>query len=427
MKNIFTQMIKNLPKKFLAILLVVLITVGISAPALATFGPSRPTKVWTPTTTGFDHVVFNSFTGVGNGVGDERDFFRGLQVGRDSNWSDPVKNVTQDAEVEAKIYIHNNADATLNTKPGAPGVAKNVKVRVALPTGIKTTQEATAFISADNAKPGTIFDTLDFTGANKGAFALAYEAGTAVLHNQNGTTSKVSDNLVTSGVNIGDQKGCFAYVREITFKMKVQMPEYNIQKQVALPGQTAQDWKEDVTVKRGDTVSWLITFKNNGRTPLNHVKIVDQVPAGLTVVPGTVKLTNGNYLNGYVYPNSAIQANGRQVNVDIGNYNPDANGIAYVSYRTTVDKQTGEAACNPEDLVNRAFATPEGFGSITDTAQAHVTAEKCTTPPKTPPKKTTTPPKQLTNTGPGDVAGIFTGTSLVGAFLHRKWTLRRAK
>lgn len=419
--NIFKQMIKNLPKKLVATLLIAVIAVGISAPAFAAYGPSRPTKAWNPNVSGFDHVTFNSFTGVGNGIGDERDFFRGLQVGRDSAWTDPVKNVEHSAEVEAKIYIHNNADSTLNTKPGAPGVAKNVKVRVALPTGTKQAQQATAYISADNANPGTVYDTLDFTGANSGYFALDYEAGSAVLHNQDGSTSKVSDNLVTSGVNIGDQKGCFQYVREITFKMKVHMPRYVVKKQVALPGQANTDWKEEVSTKRGDTVSWLITFQNNGETTLNHVKILDQVPAGLTVVPGTVKLTNGNYLNGYIFPDSAIQANGRQINLDIGNYNPNAAGIAYVSYRTTVDKQSGKAVCSPEMLVNKAYATPEGFGSVNDTAKADVAAQKCA---NTPPKKTTTP-TTLTNTGPGDIAGIFVGTSLVGAFLHRKWTLAR--
>jgi len=32
---------------------------------------------------------------------------------------------------------------------------------------------------------------------------------------------------------------------------------------------------------------------------------------------------------------------------------------------------------------------------------------------------------KLADTGPGDVAGIFTGTSLMGAFLHRRWTLHK--
>ncbi len=56
-----------------------------------------------------------------------------------------------------------------------------------------------------------------------------------------------------------------------------------------------------------------------------------------------------------------------------------------------------------------------------------VTADTCTKlisfiTTNTPPSS---PPKQLVNTGPEDVVGIFTGTSLVGAFLHRKWSLRK--
>lgn len=38
---------------------------------------------------------------------------------------------------------------------------------------------------------------------------------------------------------------------------------------------------------------------------------------------------------------------------------------------------------------------------------------------------TTVPGGKLADTGPGDIAGIFTGTSLMGAFLHRRWTLRK--
>lgn len=415
MKSFF----KHMSKKVIAVVLSLVIVAGLSTTALAAFGPDRPTKVWSPTTDAFDYVTFNSFTNVGNGVGDERDFFRGVQVGRDSVWADPVQNVNQDAEVEAKIYIHNGANPRLNDQPGQPGVAQNVTVRVDVPTGAKQSQEAKAFISADNAQPGTVFDTLTMTGANSGFFELAYEPGTAVIREQDGTatplTSAQEQALTSNGLNIGNVKGCFEFVKEITFRMKVKMPRHTIDKQVALPGQTANDWKEEVTVKQGNTVSWLITFKNTGRTELERVKIVDEVPVGLTVVPGTVKLTNGNYPNGYIYPDSAIQANGRQVNVDIGNYNPD--GVAYVSYRTTVDKQT-QLLCQAKVLVNKAFATPEGYGAVWDVANANVAADTCQEQPQQP---TTTLPV----TGAGDVAGIFTGTSLVGAFLHRKWTLRR--
>jgi uncharacterized repeat protein (TIGR01451 family) len=402
---------KRLFKRALAALMAVALIAGLTGTAFAAFGPDRPTRVWTPQENGFDHITFNSYTNVGNGIGDERDFLRGVQVGRDSSWSDPVNNVSQGAEVEAKIYIHNDADPLLNTQPdgqgGFKGIARNVTVRVAVPTGSKQTQDATAYISADNAQPGTIYDTLTMSGANNGFFELEYVPGSAKLH-KGGTTSALSDNLVTSGVNLGNQNGCFEFVQEVTFRMKVKMPNYSISKQVGIPGQTANDWKESVSAKQGDTVSWLITFKNTGTTELKHVKIVDEVPAGLTVVPGTVKLTNGNYPNGYVYPNSAIQANGRQVNVDIGNYNPNIG--AYVSFRTTINKETGQAACTAKSIVNKAFATPEGYGAISDTANLSVVPEQC---------KPTTPPKELPNTGAGDVVGIFVATTIAGAVAHR--------
>ncbi|MDB5163951.1 MAG: exported protein of unknown function [Candidatus Saccharibacteria bacterium] len=417
--NIF----KHLPKQAVAVLSAIVIMVGLSSPAMAAFGPDRPTKAWSPTVSGFDHVTFNSFTGVGNGVGDERDFMRGIQVGRDSTWTDPVKNVSQDAEVEAKIYIHNNADATLNDAPGNPGVAKNVTVRVALPSGAKQTQEATAFIKADNAQPGTVTDTLTMTGANNGFFQLAYENGTAQVHDQSGhvtaLTAAQEQALTGTGWNMGDQKGCFAFVKEITFKMRVQMPEHSISKQVALPGQTAKDWTEKVNVKQGDTVSWLVTFRNAGKTELDHIKIVDDIPVGLTVVPGTVKLTNGNYPNGYVYADKdVVQANGRQLNIDIGNYLPG--GAAYISYRTTIDK-TAEPVCKPMALVNKAFATPAGYGAVWDVAEADVAAQSCaTTPPATPVTTTSLP-----NTGAGNVVAIFAATTAAGAVAYRWFVGRR--
>lgn len=374
------SMLRNFAKRITAGLVTVLVVAGVSSSAIATFGPDRPTKAWSPTVSGFDYVTFNSFTGVGNGVGDERDFLRGVQVGRDSIWSDPVANVTQGAEVEAKIYIHNGADASLNTVPdgngGFKGIAKDVKVNVTIPQGSGQNQQIGAAIGAANAQPRVVTDTLDLTGANNGFFELNYVPGSAKLH-KGGNVTSLSDTLVTTGVNLGDINGCFEYVQEITFRVKVNMPRYTITKQTALPGET--NWRESTSIKQGETVSWLITFKNTGATALNSVKVVDEVPAGLTVVPGTVKLTNGNYPNGYVYPASAIQMNGRQVNIDIGNYNPGI--LAYVTFRTTADSPTGPERCSNRTLVNKAFATPAGYGAIWDTAQTTVAGVECADAP----------------------------------------------
>ena len=416
MKNVLFYAKRLFSKRLAAAVATVLLVGGITGTTLATFGPDRPTKVWSSGVAGFDHVTFNSFTNVGNGIGDERDFFRGVQVGRDSVWSDPVNDVAQQAEVEGKIYIHNGADGSLNTVPdgngGFKGIAKNVKVKVTIPTGSNKTQDVTAFISADNAQPQMVFDTLTMTGANGGYFELAYEPGTAKLHKQDGSSTTLTaaqeQALTSDGYNIGDQEGCFEFVQEITFRMKVNMPRYTIKKQVTLPGST--NWGETQNANPGDTVSWLITFQNTGYTTLRSVNIVDEVPAGLTVVPGTVKLTNGNYPNGYVYPDSAIQMNGRQVNVNAGDYNRD--GIAYVSFRTKI-ADAAQLTCGLNTFTNKAFATPQGYGAIWDTAVA-TTTRTCATTTTTTPQQ----PKALPNTGAGDVAGLFGATTALGAVAH---------
>src|SRR5579859_7520180 len=150
------KFLKHLPKIATAMLAGVLLATSLSATAQATFGPDRPTRVWSTQENGFNYVTFNSFTGVPNGIGDERAFFNGVQVGIDPNWTNPVQNVKQDAEVEGKIYIHNNADPNLNSvsdgKGSFVGIAHNVTVQVNIPSAVQQTQDLRATKSADNAQ-----------------------------------------------------------------------------------------------------------------------------------------------------------------------------------------------------------------------------------------------------------------------------------
>jgi len=367
LKGVFMKLFNSLTKKLLAAAVTITAIAGISTAAIAGFGPDRPTKAWNPTVEGFDHVTFNSFTGVGNGIGDERDFLRGGIIGNQDDWADPVNNVPDTAEVEVKIYIHNGADARLNDQPGNPGVAKDVNVRVAVPTDSRQSHDITSWISASNAQPQTIFDTVTLTGANGGYFQLTPVPGSAQLYTD-GVATPLSDAIFANGVNIGDQKGCFEYTREVVFRVKVAMPNYSISKQVKITGSDAS-WSESVEAKATDTISWLITFTNIGNTELTNVKVVDNIPANMEVVPGSVKLTNGNYPNGYVYPDSAIQADGRQVNVDIGNYNPGI--LGYVTFKTTI-KDAEALECGMNTFLNEAYTTPTGYGAIRDTASVDV-------------------------------------------------------
>ncbi len=418
MKNLF----KQLPKKLYVVFATMAIFAILAPTAFAAFGPTRPTRAWTPAEDGFDYVTFNSFTGVPNGIGDERDFLRGVQVGRDSVWSDPVTNVDNEAEVEMKIYIHNNADSSLNSTPGNPGVAKNVNVRATLPDGSAQAQQATAYIKADNANPTEIYDTIDVTGANNGYFELDYIEGSAKMfdHNTNQTTA-LSDTLVTTGVNIGDQKGCFEYVREVTFRVKVKMPGWMTQKTARISGESSDKYRKEVNAKIGDKIDWRIWFKNSGTTTLNAVKVVDQLPSHMTVVPGSVKVFNNNHPApaGYAFPDTAIQNNGRQINVDIGSY--EAGADAYVTFSTTIDNAE-ILRCGNNQVINVVYTTPEGYGAGSDKAKVNVIGKDvnsadCKAKPET--------PAELPKTGPASLIGLFAATTVAGGVAHNFVTRRR--
>jgi uncharacterized repeat protein (TIGR01451 family) len=377
------KLFKHFSKRTMVFVAGALVAVAalITIPAIskAGFGPDRPTKAYSDGVAGFDYVTFNSFTGVPN-IGDERKFFNGKYADTGSVYSDPMPQVKNGDELTLQVYVHNGADASLNDKPGNPGIAKNTKVRVALPTAVANAQQATAYISADNAQPQTVYDTLDFGAANGGMFQLEYVPGSAQVKG-NYINAPLSDTVVTTGAAIGtdalngQMKGCFKEMVYVTLKVKVKMPQYTLKKEVRMNGETSKDWVKAKDVKVGDETQWRLTFENKGTTALNAVNIVDQVPAGLTVVPSSVKLINGNYPSpGFTFPASAIQDNGRTVNVNIGNYNPGI--IGYVIFNTKVEKP-GSDVCSAKTLVNKAFATPQGFGAIWDTATVTVPGNEC--------------------------------------------------
>ncbi len=367
-----------------------LVAIAIPAVVMAGFGPDRPTKVYTgPGTPGFDHVTFDSFTNV-PGIGDERAFFTGAYP-NGTVLTDPLAEVKDGDELTLQVLVHNNADASLNTVPdghgGFKGIAKNTMVRVALPTGSKASQQATAYISADNAQPQQIFDTMNFGSKDGSSFSLEYEKGSAHVRG-NYINQALSDNIVSGGALVGtvaadgNVKGCFQQEVLVTLKVKVHIPKYTIQKEVRFKGQGPSDWKESVNAKVGDTLEWSIKFDNLGSEQLNNVIVLDQVPAGLNVVSQSVVLYNGNYPDGYTFPDSAIQANGRQINVNIGSYNQldpsdQANGLvsAQVIFATKVAELSGDK-CGTVGLTNQAWITPEGLSYIYDTASANVNSGK---------------------------------------------------
>ena len=375
MKNILKRMTS---KKFWGgALLTLVAVVSLGTIGAALIGGDRPTKVYNgPGTEGFNHVTFNSFTNVPN-IGDERNYFTGKIAGAPGGFYDPMNGVRSGDEILMRVYVHNNADTKYNTAAeGYKGIARNTRVRVQLPDGTAQNQTASAFVSADNAQPQMIEDTLSLTGETP--VALEYVPGSATIKS-NQQDRALSDELVTNGVKIGDDNingdmnGCFEYIALVTFKVKVKGPSYSVEKSVRKVGGTPSDWKKSYEAEPGETVEWRVEYKNIGATETKSVKIVDPIDEKLDVVAGSVRLYNGNYPDGYTYPSNAVQMNGRQINIDIGNYAPGIN--AYVYFKTKV-ADAEELECGVNTIKNQVYATPTGTGTVTSTAQV-VTERPC--------------------------------------------------
>lgn len=239
--------------------------------------------------------VFNSFINTPS-YGDERAFFDARRSDQTAagSFKNVLSNVTEGSqEVVLRTYVHNNANVSTNA---TNGVAKNTKVRIALPTATGQALRARSYISADNATPKLIEDTVDLTASEE--FSIQYIPGSAMLYNngpfKNGV--KLSDSIINGGALIGhdnlngNMPGCFEYEAVVQIRVKIvpkKKPGVKFEKQVAVPGQT--NWGEKVSVKPGDSVRWLITFQNQGSAQLNNVNISDKLPPHVQVKPGSVR------------------------------------------------------------------------------------------------------------------------------------------
>lgn len=353
---------------------------GPSALPDARYGPPRATAPGGAAADGFSYVTLDSFAGSGTPVRDERAFYTGCFSG-DKVFTNSLEGVRNGEELTADIYIDNDADARLNDS-GA-GVARNVTVRVSIPIAPAPTQITTAYVSAQNARPSTVWDSLPVTANGGQSFKLAYEKGSAQIYGERGVsdlTGAQEAQLLGEGLNLGDQPGGYDHIQMIRFRLRVDMPNYAIQVRVRIHGHRAAGWSDRVDAMPGNTIDWSIDFTNNGSTQLDRVALVAEVPTGLTVVPASVVLYDAQYPDGYVFPSSAIQAGGRQLNVDVGDVLPLSSGSALegkvsaqLIYSTELDHSP--SACTL--LTTKAWATPENYGSVWQAAAVVAATATC--------------------------------------------------
>jgi len=181
-------------------------------------------------------------------------------------------------------------------------------------------------------------------------------------------------------------------------------PKSNIKvsKQVRLQG--TKDWKEEVNTKPGDTVEWLIAVDNTGDAVLNNIVARDVLPPNVQLVPSSVKWIDASQ--------NAVQ-NDKPLfdgGINVGNY-AGGSGFNMMFATKTLDNFK---ECQVRDR-NQAIVKSNETGEQNDTADVVITKENCQ-----PTKPTTLP-----NTGPGDIIGIFSATTVAGALAHRFFGRKR--
>lgn len=415
------QKIRSLSRKTKLLAAVLVAGVAIATPFAvnAEFTPNRPTYDYNkyngnnnctdPNNIARDYgrcgsmtgPVFNSFVNTPF-AGDERSFFYAMDGDRGV---DPATNVSEVQEVVLKTYIHNNANDSLNCAPAqldangkckvidpnAPGVAKDVKVRINLSDAgnagdFSQVHRARSYISASNAT--TVTDSLDFTAGKK--FTIEYVPNSAVIYTDGAANGKKLDtsttSIVTTGVNVGfddlsgNFPGCFDYRATVEIRVKIKLePVQQITKQVKKVGDTGE-WKESVDVKPGDKVQWLISTKNIGFADLTNVTVNDVLPPHISYDPS--KGDKVQYTDQYGTHDQPKE--GRPLfdknGFDFGTYK--SGGAGYVVFTTTAlgDFEGCEVRVRNIALI-RSTQIPE---QSRDTADVVIKKEKCKEEPDKP-------------------------------------------
>jgi uncharacterized repeat protein (TIGR01451 family)/LPXTG-motif cell wall-anchored protein len=361
--------IKRSPKS--ATIVAAVIGAVLIPTALLAWGPNRPTYTMASPA---DHVTFDSITD-NPAIGDERNFVGIREVGSNEDWND-TEPVSAGKQYMVRMYVHNNAASNLNM------VAHNVTAMFNLPTTTGKSLEVDGFITSSNATPNQVYDKATFT--NNQDFNLVYKSGSLLFANNifpNGTP--ISESAFTSaGAKLGYNQmdgnipGCNQYSGWLSFVVTPQFgttTSFDVNKQVKKTGTTG--WQKSVSVNPGDSVDYLISYKNTSEGNEDDVMVNDTLPAGINYVPSTTQLTNAAHTSPLTLSDNLTNGNG----INIGGYTAGSN--AYVKFTAKVNDPT--LVCGTKTYTNKVRVDVNG-GYKESTADVVVT--KACQPGQTPPE-----------------------------------------
>lgn len=308
-------------------------------------------------------------------------------------YKDPTSAMVDDI-VQVQLWQHNREmpDTTF---------ANNNRVKFSVPSAQGKTQVITGTSSADNANTVTDSTTVNLSmdrarvefipGSamfryNKGAVDGRADCITGLNYPPADcfANKAVPDSVVTdpNGVNLDTLrgtplKGCNAFHETVTIQVRVKADVVSINKYVRHAGQGPDDWTTSTNAKPGEDLEYMIKFKNEGNTQLNHVAVADNLPKYHKYVAGTTKLKNGANPNGINISSNNVTTGG----IDVGSYMPGA--VGYVWFTVKLAPLEGYEKCNlTYDLRNVGIVKPEGMNEFYNTAQVLVNVPCKNQPPQ---------------------------------------------
>lgn len=375
------QFMQKVSKRVYAAIAIATATVVVPATLFA-WGPS--TRVLFTEANPATYVTFNSIKD-NKLYGNETDFVQVRNLTDNTAFSNDT-TLIPGKEYEVFTYYHNNANANLNAS--GVGVAKGTFMRTQMESTIKAGGEAriTSFVGATNAKHldkdgkdlgNQVWDEAYGKNTTNGDITLSFVAGSAKITNKGATNGKtLPDTLWSTGTALGYNAldgvlpGCENYSGYVTYRFKVNQPNFTVEKTVSKSG--ANSYSENVTTDAGATVDFKIKYLNTGTTT-QTVTIRDQLPAGLEYINGSTYFANTNTGGKWI---AAGYDTVTKQGLGVGQYLPG--GAVYVKFSAKVSP-VDKMACGKNTFTNIANADTEN-GSKSDTATVEV--NKDCQPPK---------------------------------------------
>lgn len=419
-------------------------TAGLSLATVASvsaWGPERTTFTMEQPAT---YPTFNSITNNPT-IGDERDFVRVGEINADVTDLKNEVEIVPGRQYLVYVYFHNNASSTFNDSAhNHSGVALRTRMSTAFATVLTPNEKGkiSATITADNTNPLSVWDEAYMTTKTEKVF-MHYVSGSAKIYSDwKANGSVMPSTLFTEegallGLNAlnGIIPGCEEYHGVVSYVLQADELGGSIEKSVSKDG---INFSESVNLAPGEEATYRLTITNTGDVALTNATIKDVLPAGLTLVPGSVQLT----------ANDSTTPDTLSDNIFGDGYNLGTIGTGNVVYITYKVQAGADFDCNGTELSNRATLTYDSDQATGETKEATTTVtvkrtdcdeptpdlDNCDTNPGAPEcQNCATNPnlegcQELPNTGPLEIvmaAVIIAGIGGGGYYLYRtKKTLK---